>query len=62
MPAVRAVYRNCTKRLLKLPPDVTATMFASGWFLPVFVRVLPWSSLLRVMDLLLFGETVSQAL
>ena len=33
-------------------------MFASNWLLPLYVRILPWSSLLRVVDLLLFGEAV----
>lgn len=37
----------------------TASMFASNWLLPLYVRILPWPSLLRVIDLLLFGEPVS---
>ena len=33
-------------------------MFAASWFLPLFIRVLPWSSMLRTIDLLLFAKPV----
>lgn len=37
-----------------------APMFASAWFHPLFVRILPWSSLLRMIDLLLYAEPVRE--
>ena len=38
--------------------STAAEGFASAWFLPLFINTLPWPSLLRIVDSLLYSDQV----